>query len=87
MTATIVFCVTGWVLGWVVFGRPRVLAADIEPVAHAPAAATPAGLQRAIIIPARNEAGSLGGLLMDLTADRAATRTPLIIVVDDHSTD
>lgn len=24
---------------------------------------------------------------MDLTADRAATRTPLIIVVDDHSTD
>jgi 4,4'-diaponeurosporenoate glycosyltransferase len=87
MTATVVFCVTGWVLGWVVFGRPRVLAADIEPVAHAPAAATPAGLQRAIIIPARNEAGSLGGLLMDLTADRAATRTPLIIVVDDHSTD
>jgi 4,4'-diaponeurosporenoate glycosyltransferase len=87
MTATILFCVTGWVLGWVVFGRPRVLAASIKPAHDAPAAASPAGLQRAIIIPARNEAGSLGGLLMDLTADPGATCTSLIIVVDDHSSD
>ena len=92
MTATVVFCVTGWILGWIVFGRPRELAPDIEPARDVPAPDTPREQRRAIIVPARNEAGSIGALLRDLTVAPAAdpsgaAPSTVIIVVDDHSSD
>ena len=95
MTATVVFCVTGWILGWVVFGRPRVLAPSADVIDDGPAPEPPVDQRRAIIVPARNEAHHIGGLLQDLTAATAieaadspgAAPTSLIIVVDDHSSD
>ena len=95
MTATVVFCVTGWILGWIVFGRPRVLAPSADVIDDGPAPEPPVDQRRAIIVPARNEAHHIGGLLQDLTAATAieaadspgAAPTSLIIVVDDHSSD
>ena len=92
MTATVVFCVTAWILGWIVFGRPRALAAGVEAAHQAPPCEPTGELRRVIVIPARNEAGNIGELLRDLTADSAADKsggapTSLLIVVDDHSRD
>ena len=79
MTATILFCTAGWLLGWWALGRLRRVA-DLPP---APTG-VPAGALT-IVIPARDEELSLRGLLEDLEADRPANAR--VVVVDDHSVD
>jgi len=74
---TIVICALGWSLGWWAMGRVRTVE-DLEP--------TPGtGESVSIIIPARDEAGSLPNLLRDLDRQRPAGSE--VIVVDDHSVD
>ncbi len=72
----VLWVLTGWAIGWWLFGRPRRLPA-----------ARPAGgpLDLSIIIPARNESASLPRLLADL--ERARPYGCEVIVVDDSSTD
>ena len=77
--ATILVCGVGWALGWWVFGRAR-------RVADLPAAiAEGIGRTVTVVVPARDEELSLGGLLDDL--DRDAPPDTHVVVVDDHSTD
>ena len=83
MTATILFCTTGWLLGWWALGRPRRVA-DL-PVGSL--VRSDAGPHRAVtvVIPARDEALSIGALLGDL--DRERPPGSRVVVVDDHSQD
>ena len=88
---TIVLCVSGWLVGWVLLGRPRRVA-DLrrtlpEPADHqAPRTMTRAvGGGFDIVIPARDEADVIGLLLSDL-APLTGTGTR-VLVVDDHSSD
>jgi 4,4'-diaponeurosporenoate glycosyltransferase len=76
---TILFCTVGWLLGWWALGRLRRVG-DLP-------AADPSGpaVPLTVIVPARDEALSIGNLLGDLARDRpAGTR---VVVVDDHSSD
>lgn len=77
MSVTVVFCVVGWVLGWWALGRPRRVD-DLRAARSTP--------PLTIVIPARNEAASIGHLLGDLRADPDLA-TARIVVVDDHSGD
>ncbi len=91
MTTTVVFCLIGWILGWVVFGRPRVLM-RAEVGEDAEVNGPPTALRRVVIIPARDEAGNIAELLGDLMPSTPADQSgaepaPLVIVVDDHSSD
>ena len=73
---TVLLTVGGWCAGWWLWGRPQRLGEGLG---------APSDRRVRVIIPARNEARNLPGLLGDLVAlpDR-----PLdILVVDDHSTD
>lgn len=72
------WCVSGWLIGWWLFGSPR----SVEQLGPAGPDAT---TELDIVIPARDEAEVLGGLLGDLASlDRRSAR---VIVVDDHSAD
>lgn len=81
MSVTYWVCVAGWLAGWWALGRPRPLTGSTD-AALADAAPSDAGTT--VIIPARNEAASLGGVLGDLTR---SARRPRVIVVDDDSED
>lgn len=73
--------ITGWLLGWLAFGRPRHLRAPRQQrqVGRSD------GATLSVIIPARNEAHSLPLLLGDLERSRPAGCE--VIVVDDDSSD
>ncbi|UDY37728.1 glycosyltransferase [Dermatobacter hominis] len=77
MTGSIAVCAIGWLLGWWAFGRPR-------RVGTLPAGSATTG-PVTVVVPARDEALSIGGVLDDLLASRPAPDR--IVVVDDHSTD
>ncbi len=79
LTARIVLCAVGWALGWWAFGRARRVA-DLPP-------AIEGGIGRRItvVVPARDEELSLGGLLGDLERDPPPDTE--VLVVDDHSSD
>ncbi len=73
------FALGGWLVGWLLWGRPRRLGTEAV-------ASTDDGPGRTtVIIPARNEAEVLPLLLGDLAADPDPRRR--IVVVDDHSDD
>lgn len=74
---TVAMCLLGWAIGWWALGRPRRVDALVPHELLPPLT---------IIIPARNEAATIGLLLGDLNAD-PALRTARIVVVDDHSSD
>jgi 4,4'-diaponeurosporenoate glycosyltransferase len=74
---TVALCLLGWLLGWWALGRPR----RVDDLV-----ATPSLPPLTIVVPARNEAASIGSLLGDLGAD-PALRGARVVVVDDHSTD
>jgi 4,4'-diaponeurosporenoate glycosyltransferase len=79
---TIVVCIGGWLCGWWLFGRPR------RVVPSTTQARSDAGAPLAtcvVVIPARDEALVLGGLLGDLAGSVADGLR--VIVVDDHSSD
>jgi 4,4'-diaponeurosporenoate glycosyltransferase len=82
----ILFAAIGWVLGWLLWGRPRELAEAASPAAPARADDHLADAlpPTTIVIPARDEAATLPLLLADLAADHDHRR---IVVVDDHSSD
>ena len=74
----------GWLLGWVLLVRlprlsARALRGDAEEIGPPPDGAV------TIVVPARNEAARLPGLLQDLAHERPAGSR--VIVVDDHSDD
>lgn len=77
MSFTVVLCLLGWVLGWWALGRPRRVD-ELGPVGPLP--------PLTIVIPARNEAASIGSLLGDLRSDPALAAAR-VVVVDDHSVD
>jgi len=72
---SIVLLAVGWCAGWWLLWRVPVLAG----------AAEPAEADLAVVIPARDEAANLPGLLDDLFAQDLAPRE--VVVVDDSSTD
>ncbi|MEX0768456.1 MAG: glycosyltransferase family 2 protein [Microthrixaceae bacterium] len=85
----ILFCVVGWLLGCLLFARPKTVkqlcVANRSPLGVSPAQHLDAAVLFDVIIPARNEEASLGLLLADLAElPKAGNR---IIIVDDHSTD
>jgi 4,4'-diaponeurosporenoate glycosyltransferase len=75
----LIVVVTGWLLGWWAFGRPR----TVDRLQH-PAPPVD-GRRVSVVVPARNEATSLPLLLADLATARPAGAE--VVVVDDHSTD
>lgn len=87
--------VTGWLAGWRLWGHPDVLTRPSAGTTTSPSTPRDAGPDPrlgagspapvTIVVPARDEATMLPGLLEDLRAERAAGRR--VIVVDDHSTD
>jgi len=77
VSLTVALCLLGWVLGWWALGRPRRVD-GLDPTSVLP--------PLTIVVPARDEAASIGALLGDLRAD-PALRTARVVVVDDHSTD
>lgn len=80
MVMTVTLCVAGWLAGWWAFGRPRALASGT--------AERPRDLSTVtVLVPARNEASSLGGLLEDLRGSRAESSGPRVMVIDDSSQD
>lgn len=80
MIVTVTLCVAGWLAGWWAFGRPRPLGSS--------AGAPPRDLSTmTVLIPARNESASLGGLLGDLAEVDAESRGPRVVVIDDSSQD
>lgn len=87
MSVTIAVCVLGWIAGWLLLGRVRP-ASDLTRTEQ-PARTRRAGLRGVtVIVPARNEATNITGLLEGLCdPDQPASPPDLIIVVDDHSTD
>ena len=73
-TVSIVLFVLGWACGWVLLCRPRRLPTGVS---DRPA--------MAVVIPARNEAGSITAAVAALVAQ--ARPEDEVVVVDDHSTD
>lgn len=83
---TITLCITGWLIGWVLIGRPRRLA-DLRTRRGALAGSATGDPLRCfdVIIPARDEGDVIGLLLGDLAPlTGSGTR---VLVVDDHSSD
>lgn len=81
MVDPILFAAIGWAIGLLLWGRPRALAETAEPRHDGPLPRT------TVVIPARDEAGTLPLLLADLAADPDGADRRRIVVVDDHSTD
>jgi 4,4'-diaponeurosporenoate glycosyltransferase len=79
MSSAIVLATAGWAAGWFLWGRPQRLA-DLAAAAER---AGPGG-RLIVVVPARDEAHVIGGLLGDLVGSGGVDR---VIVVDDHSTD
>ncbi len=79
MSVSLVVSLVGWIAGWWLWGRPRRLGAITR------GESSELGARRVtVVIPARDEASVLSGLLRDLLDQ---TVDVLVIVVDDHSTD
>ncbi len=80
------FALLCWTCGWLALGGMRFLASP--PAAPTPVPSPALPFRRlSVIIPARNEAGSIGNLL-DSLADAVPEETPVeVIVVDDGSSD
>ena len=84
MSVTVVVCVLGWIAGWLLLGRARRVT-ELATGAH--------GGRRglggvAVVIPARDEESSIGGVLAGLCDPLDPTTPPdRIIVVDDDSID
>lgn len=86
MSVSAVMLVAGWLIGWVVLGRPRTVPRGARSVAAVPPGAAPARLT--VIIPARNEEQNISALLAQLgPPDSRAAEPARIVVVDDHSED
>jgi 4,4'-diaponeurosporenoate glycosyltransferase len=87
VSVTIAVCALGWIAGWLLLGRVRPASdlAGTEP--HT--GTRRAGLRGVtVIVPARNEAMNITGLLEGLCDPDDPTSPPdRIIVVDDHSSD
>lgn len=79
---TFLWCMAGWALGWIAFGRPSFPLTGPVPSIGARQRATPA---MSIVIPARDEQHTLPLLLSDLQDVRPAGSE--VIVVDDASSD
>ncbi|MFO8042995.1 MAG: glycosyltransferase family 2 protein, partial [Alkalispirochaeta sp.] len=78
------FALLCWICGWLALGGIRFLA---SPGRRRTASPPPPFRRLSVIIPARNEAGSIGTLL-DSLANAAPEETPVeVIVVDDGSSD
>ena len=73
--STAILLVAGWGLGWLLAGRRHALA-ERRP---------PAGVRVSVVVPARDEASRLSGLLAALAA--ATPRPHEVVVVDDGSRD
>ena len=67
----------GWAIGWLLLWRPRPLPAARD--------APPSRAAVSVVVPARNEAGSLPNLIPGLVAQLRPGDE--LVVVDDHSTD
>lgn len=74
----------GWLSGWAAAGKRRPLPAMILPT---PVATSPAAPRVSVVVPARNEAARLPGLLAALEKDKSLGADWELIVVDDGSTD
>ncbi|CAB5063776.1 MAG: glycosyltransferase [Actinobacteria bacterium] len=80
---TIVFCLVGWTLGWMIFGRPKSVTQLRSAAASVEQPSSCHGFD--VIIPARNEAASIGLLLSDLASlPQSGNR---VLIINDHSTD
>lgn len=87
MSVTIAVCALGWIAGWLLLGRVRPVS---ELARTEPSTVTRrVGLQGVtVVVPARNEATNITGLLEGLCNPHDPTSPPdRILVVDDHSTD
>ncbi len=81
-------CIAGWLAGWWALGRPTTLGGPTavgegEPLPRRGGA--PDG-PTTVVVPARNESASLGGVLSDLQHESAGADVR-VIVVDDSSED
>lgn len=82
MTLSLVLSAAGWLAGWWLWGRPQELASAGSSnggVGH-----DRAGARTTVVVPARNEAAGLEGLLEDLLSQTVDLD---VVVVDDHSSD
>ena len=80
---SIVFCLVGWTLGWMIFGRPKSVKQLRSAAASVKQPASRHGFD--VIIPARNEAASIGLLLSDLASlPHSGNR---VLIINDQSTD
>lgn len=95
---TVACCIVGWLLGWVLLGSPQRVGAGIaDRGPDGGQGADPGPVPPDIVIPARDEARVIGGLLADLTGAGPTGQGPAsqdrarpigrIVVVDDHSAD
>jgi 4,4'-diaponeurosporenoate glycosyltransferase len=75
VTTSIALLAVGWCAGWWLLWRVPTLTAGTQP----------GGADISVVIPARNEAANLPGLLDDLSAQELAPSE--VVVVDDGSTD
>ena len=87
---TILLCVSGWLCGWWLFGAPRRVPTppptrdvSLRNPGGAPGPGPLAGCT--VVIPARDEARQIGGLLADL--EPAVDQGLRVVVDDDHSED
>lgn len=83
MSLTYWVCCAGWLAGWWAFGRPTPLTRvdpRLERLPGARGATT-------VVVPARNETASLGGLLSDLHRESRDDPGMRVLVVDDSSDD
>ena len=80
---SIVFCLVGWTLGWMIFGRPKSVTQLRSAAGSVKQPASRNGFD--VIIPARNEAASIGLLLSDIASlPQSGNR---VLIINDHSTD
>ncbi|MDQ2678733.1 MAG: glycosyltransferase [Actinomycetota bacterium] len=83
MSLTYWVCCAGWLAGWWALGRPTPL--DRADPRHDRHRGVPGSTT--IVVPARNETASLGGLLSDLQREARHDAGLRVVVVDDSSED
>ena len=91
MSLTYWVCCAGWLAGWWALGRPTPLA-PVDPSPdrrrdRRPDRRPGAPGSTTIVVPARNETASLGGLLSDLRREAIDDERLRVVVVDDSSED